>query len=110
MEPNVTCPQCHAVNPATNYFCPNCGKKLKNKPIETTIRKQILIYAVSVLLPPFGLRWAVPLLMQKDTKSKIVGLVSLTLTIVSLVLSIKIFSDMLTATTEQLNQFNSLGF
>jgi len=67
------------------------------------------IYAVSALLPPLGLWWGIPLLFQADTKSKIVGIVAIVLTIGSFFLSIKIASDMLQSTMEQLNQINGLS-
>ena len=108
MEPNLICPKCKTTTASTSFFCPNCGRQLRKKPISTSIGKQIYIYAISLLLPPLGLWWGVPLLFQKDTKSKIVGIVSILLTIISLVVSVKLFTDFMQGYSEQLNSINSL--
>jgi len=93
MNPDLTCPKCKTVTASSSFFCPNCGKQLRKKPIPTTIGKQIYIYAISILLPPLGLWWAFPLIFQKDTKSKIVGVVTFILTVISFVVMVKIFMD-----------------
>src|SRR5260221_13485505 len=83
------------------YFCPNCGKVLRPKPLSTSIGKQISLYLVSVLLPPFGLWPAFKYLFQKDMKSKVVGSVAIILTGVSLA-----FAAYYTmAALNQVNQF-----
>ena len=33
------------------YFCPNCGKGLRGKPLSTSTGTQAWIYALSVLMP-----------------------------------------------------------
>ena len=84
METQI-CAKCGAVNLPENFFCFKCGKKLKEPPVSTSIGKQILIYSVSFLLPPFGLGWAFSYMKQGDTKAKIIGAIALALTIISLV-------------------------
>ena len=68
--------------------CPNCGKKIKEPPVLTSIGKQISIYLISFLLPPFGLAPGIRYLMQPDQKAKIIGIVAILLTIVSIGLTI----------------------
>ena len=82
------CPSCNFPISGSFVFCPNCGKKIKEPPVSTTIAKQIGIYALSVLLPPLGLWPGIKYLLQKDQKSKIIGIVAIVLTIFSTIISI----------------------
>lgn len=83
MEP--VCTQCHTTVRPTDFFCYNCGKNLKEKPFSISLTTQLLYYAGSVLLPPFGIIWGLRYLKQTDTVAKRVGLICIVLTIVSLV-------------------------
>ncbi len=89
MEKTI-CRYCHIPIVESDYFCPNCGKKLKNKPISTSVAKQALVYIVSALLPPFGLVWAVKYFWQKDEtkKSRNIGIVIIIITVISLALNL----------------------
>ena len=89
MEENI-CRYCHAPISEGDYFCPNCGKKLKDKPISTSVSKQALVYIVSALLPPFGLVWAVGYIRQKDNtkKSRNIVITIVVITAISLVLNL----------------------
>lgn len=69
----------------TAYFCSNCGQSLKSRPEDTSIPKQIVIYFVSFVLAPFGLVYAFRYLNQPDKKSKIIGAISLVLTILAII-------------------------
>ncbi len=94
----ILCPLCHnAVSDSAN-FCSQCGKKLKEPPLSTTVARQILIYSVSFFLAPFGLGYAFKYLKQRDRKTRTIGIVSLALTIlaiVSVILISKAFMDSL---------------
>ncbi|HUV42882.1 MAG TPA: zinc ribbon domain-containing protein [Patescibacteria group bacterium] len=87
MESQTTCPECQSNISLSDYFCPNCGKKLKEKPLSTTLLKQLLIYLVSFFLPPLGIWPAIKYLRQSDKKSKKIGLVAVFLTIISIVIT-----------------------
>lgn len=107
MESQLNCPSCKQNISSLYYFCPNCGKQLKNKPLSTTILKQILIYLLSFLLPPLGLWPAVKYLKQKDGKSRIIGFVAVVLTIISVTIAIWLYLDFMKMLNQQLNrQFN----
>src|SRR5438552_17873142 len=82
-----TCPSCKTLTYAVYFFCPTCGKQLRAKPLSTSIGKQIGIYLLSFFVPPFGLWPAFKYLTQKEMKAKIVGLVAIILTILSLVIT-----------------------
>ena len=85
------------------YFCPNCGKILKEKPI--TIRKQIGIYLVSFFLAPLGLGWGFRYIRSKDKKIKLVGIISIVLTVISMVLLILAFKNLMDQYSTMLNNY-----
>lgn len=110
---NLTCKHCKYPIAETFYFCPNCGKKIKNPPPVTTISKQISLYLISVLLPPLGFWPGLKYLFSKDPKARIIGLIAIALTIVSLVvttwLTINFFQSQLNSVSD-LNNLNNLGY
>lgn len=85
MEP--VCPQCHVIVRPTDFFCYNCGKNLKAKPLPTSLVTEIMYYTGSVLLPPMGFWWGIKYLKQPDSASKRIGVVSMILTTVSFILT-----------------------
>jgi len=87
MDPNSICPKCLLPVLPVFYFCPNCGKNLRPKPMPTTIGKQIGIYLLSFFLPPYGLWPGIKYLRQEDAKSKIVGGIAIMLTITAFIIS-----------------------
>lgn len=96
----VSCPSCQYPILGTNYFCPNCGKKLKDPPVKTGLGNQIGIYLVSILLPPMGLWPGIKYLRQNDKKAKIIGSIAIVITVLSLVVST-------VATINFVNQINN---
>lgn len=104
MEPLPTsaCPSCRALVSADMLFCPACGKPLKSNPAETSVSRQIVVYIISILLPPFGFWYAWKYLRQGDRKSKIIGWVAIVLTIVSIIANVWVMAS-------YFSQFQSLG-
>jgi hypothetical protein len=87
------------------FFCPNCGKNIKEKITEISVSKQILIYAVSFFLAPLGLGWGLKYIGSKNKKIKTVGMISIALTIASIILmmlSLKGFVDQYVKTLNQI--------
>ncbi len=84
----ITCPHCQASINSEDYFCPNCGKKIKDPPVKMTVFKQIGVYAVSILFPPLGLWPGIRYFRNKDPKIQMVGIVAIILTIMSSVVTI----------------------
>lgn len=76
------CPSCQAAGQTGAYFCQNCGAALKEKLPSTSVGAQIKIYAVSMLLPPFGLIYVWRYLKQPDETSRSIGWIAFILTIV----------------------------
>jgi len=110
MEPQLSCPACKQNILTEYYFCPSCGKKLKEKPQSTTILRQILIYLLSIFLPPLGLWPAIKYIKQKDNKSKMIGCIAIILTIISVGISIWLYLGLINTVNQQLNQqLNSIN-
>jgi len=99
----LTCRFCHEAISDDDYFCPHCGKKLKDKPVSTSIGKQIVVYLISLLLPPFGLPWAIRYLRQQDQKSKTIGYVVIALTVISIIVNIWLAYAFIQQTSQQIN-------
>jgi hypothetical protein len=104
MEPALNCPNCKQPIMPQDYFCPNCGKKIKDKPQSTTVLRQIVVYLISFLLPPLGLWPAIKYLKQKDGKSRIIGFVAIILTVISSAISVWLYFGFIKTVNEQLNQ------
>jgi len=98
------CPTCHRAISSEDYFCPNCGKNLKAKPLSVSIATQIGIYLLSVFLPPLGLWPAIKYLKEEKPKVKRVGIIAIVLTITSLIVATWLA---FTLFENYLNQFNS---
>lgn len=109
-EKIASCPFCKNIVPENAYFCPQCGKPLKSKPVSTAIGKQILVYSISFFLPPFGLGYAWQYVRQEGRKSKIIGVIAILLTVFSLVISFWFLDVTLKTLQDQMNQLNNLSF
>jgi len=109
-DPNLkACPSCGTQIATTAYFCSNCGKKIKEPPPSTKIGKQISLYLVSFFFPPFGLIPSLRYLAYDDSKAKLVGLIGLALTLLSIFLAIKVTIDIVNQLNVALNSVNQLN-
>ena len=104
-----TCPFCKNIVADMDYSCPTCGRKIREKPLSTSALTQIGIYLLSFLLPPLGLVPGFRYLRQNDQKRKIIGIIALILTAVSLILGtifivnfINTFNDIFSKQLQQL--------
>lgn len=104
MNDTNVCPSCHVIVRPTDYFCFNCGKNLKPTPPSVSLEAQLSLYTKSFLLPPFGILWGSKYLLQKDIKSKIVGLVAILITLIVFALAVKLFFDFTNSLNEQINE------
>ncbi len=97
MNPIVTapdsfalCPVCHQSVLPQYYFCPNCGKKLHEAPLQTDMTAQIKLYAFSIVLPMicflYVTRWqGVRYFKSKDEKAHQIGEIAWALLLLSTV-------------------------
>lgn len=107
------CPFCGADIDAKDYFCPSCGKKVREKPLSTGLGKQIVVYAVSLLLPPFGLVW-VPRYFKMPGSGKKIAVIIVILTVISLAVSVWVAIDFVhtfdTTLQKELNTYQNIGY
>lgn len=82
------CKSCHNPLSSTYFFCPYCGRKVKEPPPSTSFGKQLGLYLFAVLVPPFGLIPGIKYMNQPDDKSKVIGLITILLTAFSLMAAI----------------------
>lgn len=97
----MKCIKCGADIPLDANFCPKCGASLKVLPKNTSIGKQIVIYLVSFFLAPFGLGYAFSYIADKDPKAKVIGYVSLALTVFAVLVSFLLVKKMMEAQYSQ---------
>lgn len=111
MEPEqiVVCPVCSYQIQPEWFFCPKCGKMIREAPIVISISKQILIYLVSFFLAPFGLGWGFKYIKSKDLKVRMVGIIAIVLTILSIVLMIVWFKSFMDQYAQTLNSLTRPG-
>lgn len=107
------CPFCSSPISPTDYFCPTCGKNVREKPISTSLITQIGLYAVSALLPPLFLGWTIKYLKSSNPKAKQIGFISLGVMIISIILalwfSFAFMKNLSQEASSQLNQYQDLG-
>jgi len=103
MDSQTTCPDCKANITLSDYFCPSCGKKIKDKPLQTTLLKQLSIYFISFFLPPLGIWPGIKYLRQPDEKSKKIGLAAILLTIISIIITSWLTMNLINSLNKELN-------
>ena len=101
----IICPSCQAVADTTANFCSQCGKRLKSAPLSTSVGKQAIIYLVSFFLAPFGLGYAFMYLKQSDAKARMIGIVSLVLTVCAIIAVIMFSAAFMRSYYEALDTF-----
>jgi uncharacterized membrane protein YsdA (DUF1294 family) len=72
---------------------------------------QIMLYVKSVLFPPFGILWAYKYLRHSDSKSKMVGIIAIIITLGAFVLSLILFQKFMNDLNAQMSkQLDGLYF
>ena len=104
---NTICPSCNFTIQNDWYYCPNCGKTLRNKPITVSVAKQLLIYSVSFFLAPLGLAWGIRYIRNSNRNTRIVGLISIILTLIAIAFTIYSFGSIMAKYTNMLNNLGS---
>jgi hypothetical protein len=84
----LLCPYCHQPVLPQYYYCPNCGNKLSEAALSTTLLTQAWIYAFSIALPIICFlavtKWpGLKYYRSKDPKAKLIGIIAWTLLILS---------------------------
>lgn len=92
MESNI-CSVCHQPILTQYYFCPNCGAKLNQAPLSTTVLTQAWIYCFSIILPMilfiFVTKWpGIKYFKSNDPKIKKIGQIACVLLAISTIITI----------------------
>ncbi len=99
-----TCKYCKSPTQESFYFCPNCGKKIKEPPFKFSLGKSITIIVAAFLLPPFGIIPGVKYFLKDDKRAQFVGLITIGVTIIATGLMIIITSRVINYYKEAYNQ------
>jgi hypothetical protein len=88
----MICPQCHFPVQSAFYYCPNCGKSLKEAPLSTSLGTQLWIYAFSIILPIICFLavsyWpGIKYFKSSDEEAKQIGIIAIALMAISTVVT-----------------------
>jgi hypothetical protein len=86
------CPYCHQPVLSSYYFCPNCGTKINEAPLSTSLMTQAWIYAFSVMLPAICYLFITrcpgwKYYKSEDRKTKVIGFNAIVLLVLSSVIT-----------------------
>ena len=82
------CKYCKNPVVETFYFCPNCGKKIKEPPFKFSLAKAITIIVAAILIPPFGIIPGIKYFLKDDKRAQFIGIITIALTIIATVVMI----------------------
>jgi hypothetical protein len=107
--PGNTCRQCQ--NPITEnvYFCPNCGKKIKEPPFKLKWGNVFGILFASILLPPLGIFPGLRYLRYKELSAKILGLSAIILTLLFTFIMFYVFIGFFNNMNKTYNTIYNMG-
>lgn len=87
------CSVCHQPILPSYYFCPNCGTKVNEPPLSTSLAAQAWLYIFSAILPMIAFltisKWkGLKYFRSQDEKAKKIGIVAFVILIASTILLI----------------------
>lgn len=99
-----SCKYCKSPTQESFYFCPNCGKKIKEPPFKFSLAKSITIIVAAILIPPFGIIPGVKYFLKDDRRAQFVGLITIAVTIIATGLMVIVTSRVLNYYKEAYSQ------
>lgn len=111
---NIFCKYCGSEIPENSYFCPVCGKKLKEKEEKITLLRELFIYILCFIFMPFGMYWFFKYFRNPDGAKKRVAYVSLIITLIAIIATFWVTYNYIQSikgymNTSQYQQFSELG-
>jgi len=100
----TTCKYCHKPIWDSYFFCPSCGKKLKEPPFVFSWLKTIGVILESLLLPPLGIFPAIKYLRIKNNTARLIGLTAVSITIIMTAILIILLTTYLNTMSQTYNQ------
>lgn len=105
------CSKCKNPIAETDNFCPHCGTQVVRS---ISIGRQIWIYLISILFPPFGLGWTFKYMKSQHKQVRWVGIIAGILTVISAIVTtwwtIGIFQSANQQLQQQLNGSQIFGY
>ncbi len=107
----MLCTKCGSEISETDYFCPQCGVKIRNPRLSVSFGAQAKAYLVSALFPPFGLWYAYRYMKNGDAQSKKIALAVVLVNLVFFFITLWLAGKMLDyANREVEQQLNAFTF
>ncbi len=112
---SIVCPACHQPVQPEFYFCPNCGKLLREKPLSTSLETKAWIYALSIIMPFLAFLaisyWpGVKYLRSSDEEVRQIGIIATVLMVLSTILMVWLTIVWVqSAVQSSLNSIGNLG-
>ncbi len=106
------CHACGSVLAPDDIFCSHCGATVASVVETVGLWKQIWIYFVSIVFPPFGFIWTWKYLRSDNFELKRVGIIATVLTVVAIIVTIWVTLGFFQGMQSQLNaisNFSNLG-
>jgi amino acid transporter len=104
MDITNLCPACHQPVEQSDYFCRNCGRNLRKKPLTTSAGHQIMLYLGSIFLFPLGFIWGIRYIREDSRDAKTIGMMCLIISIVVLFIIILLTASIISNINNQVNQ------
>lgn len=99
----ILCKYCSQPVDKDAYFCPSCGKKLKEKEASLSAGALLWLFILSTLLPPLGLGVTIRYIKSEDEKAKMIGWISLIVMILAILIGIWVAKGAMDNFNQQLN-------
>lgn len=115
-NPGPICPQCHLPVSPEAYFCSNCGKALREKPLSVSIGTQIWIYLLSLILPSLAYlaisHWpGIKYVRSDNSAARRIGIIAILLLVISTIATFWIAIVWIqTSIQASMNSINLTGF
>lgn len=104
----AVCPKCKTPIFQISFYCYHCGNKVKEVPVSTNVGRQIWIYFISFFFPPFGLVPGIKYLRQENSQAQKIGFVAILLTILSVIITVVVMSQLIVQAQQQIQAQLSL--
>lgn len=88
MDKNPVCKSCQNLISTTYFFCPYCGKKLKEPLLATSFGRQLGMYFTAVFFPIIAIAPGLRYINQREEKSKAVGTIILLIAGITLMVEV----------------------
>lgn len=110
IDQNV-CPFCQAQLTDKSLYCSSCGRRVREKILPASLVFQLGIYLLSFFLPPLGLWPGFKYLKQINSKLRIIGVIAILLTFISIVISVILLFHLMNYVNQQVNsQLQNMTF